>query len=221
MIVFIAINSEDLRVLNYHHENGLIYSIEGNEDSFKILTKELIFCFTEPCILPILDEKIIENKEDIKSLKALFEDIFINYEVKEIDYVENELSDEQVKIILKVLKNNKIITSIEYEIIDVDDSEQYNGLFRHRGYLLSMKDGSIIYTISMGKKPTAGYSIHVKEVKIKDDSVKIYVIEKSPGKDDLVDDVITYPIVKVKFNKLPFDIDVINYDTGETYPSIN
>ena len=72
----------------------------------------------------------------------------------------------------------------------------------------------------MGRKPTAGYSIDVKEVKIEGDSATIYVIEKSPGKDDMVDDVLTYPIVQVKFNKLPSSVEVLNYETGESFPSL-
>ena len=218
LIAFIAINSEEIRILNYYHKDGLIYSIEGKEDNFKILTKELIFCFTEPCIFPVLAEKTIENKEDIKSLKSLFDDLFVNYEVKEINFVEDELTDEQIEIVLKVLKNNKIISVLEYEIIN--DADQYNGLYRKRGYLYNTRDDSVIYTIAMGRKPTAGYSIDVKEVKIEGDSATIYVIEKSPGKDDMVDDVLTYPIVQVKFNKLPSSVEVLNYETGESFPSL-
>ena len=40
--------------------------------------------------------------------------------------MENELTEEQIEIILKVLKNNKIISELEYEIIN--DVDQYNGL---------------------------------------------------------------------------------------------
>lgn len=219
IIAFIAINCEEIRILNYYHQNGLIYSIEEKDNNFKIITKEVIFCFVEPCIPPVIAEKTIENKEDIKSLNSLFDDIFINYEIKEINFVDDELTEEQKKIILKILKNNKIISILEYEIIE--DDNNYNGLYRKRGYLYNSKEDSVIYTIAMGKKPTAGYSIAVKEVKIEGESVTIYVTEKSPGKDDMVDDVITYPIVKVKFNKLPSSIEVLNYDTRESFPSLN
>ena len=71
----------------------------------------------------------------------------------------------------------------------------------------------------MGEKTSGGYSIEVKEVKIKGDSATIYVTEKSPGKEDIVTDALTYPIVQVKFNKFPSSIEVISYDSGEIFPS--
>ena len=219
IISFISINSQDFRILNYYHNDGKIYSIEEGEDNFKILTKEVIFCITTPCIPPVLDEKIIENKEDIRSLKLLFDEIFVDSKVKELNAIEGELADEQLEIILNVLKKNKIIIILEYKIIN--NLGQYNGIFRRRGYLYKIEGDSVIYTIAMGEKTSGGYSIEVKEVKIKGDSATIYVTEKSPGKEDIVTDALTYPIVQVKFNKFPSSIEVISYDSGESFPSLN
>lgn len=219
IISFISINSQDFRILNYYHNDGKIYSIEEGEDNFKILTKEVINCFTTPCIPPVLDEKIIEDKEDIRNLKLLFDEIFIDSKVKELNAIEGELADEQLEIILNVLKKNKIIIILEYKIIN--NLGQYNGIFRRRGYLYNIEGDSVIYTIAMGEKTSGGYSIEVKEVKIKGDSATIYVTEKSPGKEDIVTDALTYPIVQVKFNKFPSSIEVISYDSGESFPSLN
>ena len=219
IISFISINSQDFRILNYYHKDGKIYSIEEGEDNFKILTKEVIFCITTPCIPPVLDEKIIENKEDIRSLKLLFDEIFVDSKVKELNAIEGELADEQLEIILNVLKKNKIIIILEYKIIN--NLGQYNGIFRRRGYLYKIEGDSVIYTIAMGEKTSGGYSIEVKEVKIKGDSATIYVTEKSPGKEDIVTNALTYPIVQVKFNKFPSSIEVISYDSGEIFPSLN
>ena len=219
IISFISINSQDFRILNYYHNDGKIYSIEEGEDNFKILTKEVINCFTTPCIPPVLDEKIIEDKEDIRNLKLLFDEIFIDSKVKELNAIEGELADEQLEIILNVLKKNKIIIVLEYKIIN--NLGQYNGIFRRRGYLYKIEGDSVIYTIAMGEKTSGGYSIEVKEVKIKGDSATIYVTEKSPGKEDIVTNALTYPIVQVKFNKFPSSIEVISYDSGEIFPSLN
>ena len=219
IISFISINSQDFRILNNYHNDGKIYSIEEGEDNFKILTKEVINCFTTPCIPPVLDEKIIEDKEDIRNLKLLFDEIFIDSKVKELNAIEGELADEQLEIILNVLKKNKIIIVLEYKIIN--NLGQYNGIFRRRGYLYKIEGDSVIYTIAMGEKTSGGYSIEVKEVKIKGDSATIYVTEKSPGKEDIVTDALTYPIVQVKFNKFPSSIEVISYDSGEIFPSLN
>ena len=53
----------------------------------------------------------------------------------------------------------------------------------------------------MGTQPNNGYSIGVSNVEINDNSVTIYVEEKTPIPGALYGQEITYPIVKVKFNK--------------------
>jgi hypothetical protein len=66
----------------------------------------------------------------------------------------------------------------------------------------------------MGKKPTGGFSINVQKVKIKENSVTIYVTEKVPNPGDIVTEAFTYPSVSIKFNKIIDDIEVLNYETG-------
>ena len=154
IISFIAINSQDYRVLNFYHKDGKIYSFEEKKDNFKILTKEKVDCFVEPCILPVLAEQTLENEEDFQSLKSLFNELFTDPEVKEKRFIEQELSDEQAKIILNLLKKYKIFITLEYEIIN--DSDQHNGIFKKRGYLYKTEDESVICTIAMGQKPSGG-----------------------------------------------------------------
>ena len=102
IISFIAINSQDFRILNFYHKDGKVYAFEEKKDNFKILTKEKVDCFVEPCILPVLAEQTIENEEDFQSLKSLFNELFTDPEVKEKRFIEQELSDEQAKIILNL-----------------------------------------------------------------------------------------------------------------------
>ena len=66
----------------------------------------------------------------------------------------------------------------------------------------------------MGEKPTGGFSINVQKVKIKENSVIIYVTEKVPNPGDIVTEAFTYPSVSIKFNKIFDDIEVLNYETG-------
>ena len=72
----------------------------------------------------------------------------------------------------------------------------------------------------MGEKPSGGYSIGIQKIKIKGNRVSIYISEKVPGKDEDVTDALTYPIVQVKFNHLPSFVEVINYETGDTFPNL-
>ena len=82
-------------------------------------------------------------------------------------------------------------------------------------------NNSIIYTICMGQMYCGGYSINVKEVKTEGDIATIYVEEKSPGKDEIVTDALTYPIIQVKFYQIPSRIKILNYDTGESFSRLN
>lgn len=220
-ISFFTINSQGFRILNYYNKDHKIFSIEEKENNFQIVTKQVIYCITTPCDPIILNENTIENYDDCQSLKSLFDEIFKDSQIYEKNIVEDEFPEEQLKIILEVLKENKIICLLEYEIIN--NLGLYNSLYKNRGYLYfhNIEDDSVSYTIAMGLKPSGGYYIEVKEVVINGNDAIIYVIEKRPGKGELVSDALTYPIVQVKFNKSPSYIEIFNYYTGESYPRLN
>ena len=130
----------------------------------------------------------------------------------------DEIPDTQTDMIIMILENNKLIPILKYEVLN--NSEKYNNKYKKRGYSYEIEDDSesVIYTIAMGEKPSGGYSIGVKKIKIKGTNVSIYVNEKFPGKDEAVTDALTYPIVQVKFNYLPSSVKVFNYETGDNYP---
>ena len=68
-------NTGNIKILDYYLDSK-IYSIEKNEDNFKIITKAIIYCFKAPCIPPVIDIKAIEGEEECKSLQSLFEELF-------------------------------------------------------------------------------------------------------------------------------------------------
>ena len=219
-ISFFIINSQDLDnnenvlVINYYYKDGKVYSIEEKEGNFKIFTKEVVNCLVEPCIFPILDENPIEDEEDCKILKSLFEEIFKNSDDKEKSVTDGDITEEQMKKILNVLDHNKIMTILEYEILESGEDKKLT----KKSYIYEMEDESAIYTIGMGEK-TVGYSIEIRKIKIKGNNVSIYVVEKEPI-NIMISDFNIYPIVKVKFNHLPSIVEVINYETGENYPCL-
>jgi len=225
-ISFFAINSQDsekiknIRVLNYYDKDGKIYSIEEYEDNFKIITKEIVDCVMEPCILPTLDEKTIENEEDCKKFKKLLDEIFQDSDDKEKTLKSGGLTSAQKRIIFNILDNNKINTPLEYEIIK--NTNVYKMKYEKRGYIYEIEDDeSVVYTIAMGQMPSTGYSIEIKKVKIKGNNASIFVTEKVPPKNVGEDTVLTYPVVQVKFNHIPSSVEVINYETEESYPCLN
>ena len=224
IISFLFINSqnsdsnEEVLVINYSYKDGKVYSIEEKEGNFKAVTREVVNCFVEPCIFPILNEYPIENEEDWKILKELFDEIFQDSENKEKSVEDGDLTKEQVKMILDVLERNKITSNLEYEILE--NASKYNMKFKKRGYTYEIEDESIIYTIAMGEKNTGGYSIRIQKVKIKGNTVSIYVTEKVPGMNEFVTQAFTYPIVQIKFNHLPSKVEVINYETGDIFPCL-
>ena len=120
-------------------------------------------------------------------------------------------------MILMILEKNKLISILKYEILN--NSGKYNNKYKERGFTYETEDGSdsVIYTIAMGEKPSGGYSIGIKKIKIKGNNVSIYVTEKVPEKNEFVTDAFTYPIVQVKFNHLPSFVQVSNYDTGDIF----
>ena len=226
IILFIFINSQESennksnkegRVINYYYKDGKIYSIEENEKYYKIIVEEQIACFTEPCIPPKLDEKLIENEEDCQILQNLFEEVFQNLNIKERSYL--ELSSAQKRKILKIFNDYETLSILEYEIIKNSNA---NKKYKERGYTCDFQDNdSVLCTIAMGEKPTDGYSIGIKKIKIKEYDATIYITEKVPGKDSFEDDVLTYPIVQVKFNHMPSSLEVTNYETGSIFKKLN
>ena len=207
-------NNEDTRIINYYYKDGKVYSIEEKERNFKILTKEVIYCLVEPCIFPILDEISIEDEEDCKNFKTLFDDIFEDSDDKEKSIADGDISEEQIKIILDVLGHNKVMIMLEYEILESGQSDQ----FKKKGYIYEMEDESVVYTIGLGEK-TVGYSISIQKIKIKGNNVSIYVVEKEPI-NIMISDFNIYPIVQVRFNHLPSIVEIINYETGEIFPCL-
>ena len=226
IISFLFINSQDSennksmkegRVLHYFYQDGRIYTIKENEEDFSINVEERITCFEPPCISPEFGEKTIENEEDCQILKNLFNEIFQNSKITEISV--RELSSEQKTILLKILNDYKIISLLEYEIIKKTNP---NKKYKERGYTCDFQDNdSVLCTIAMGEMPTDGYSIGIKKIKTKGYDASIYITEKVPGKDSFQDDVLTYPIVQVKFNHIPSLLEVANYETGEIFNKIN
>ena len=219
IITIVKTSSNETRILNYYNNDGKIYSIEEKENNFTVVIKDQIFCIRAPCIPPIIDEIPIKKKEDCDILRVLFDVIFKDSNIKEKHVFDEDINNEQIEVIIKVLVNNKIISRLEYEIIN--SLNQYDIKYRERGYFYEIEDDNVIYTIAMGEQARGGYSIDVKKIKIKGNSATIYVTEKVPGKEEAVTDALTYPIVQVKFNQFPSRITILNYETGERFPDLN
>ena len=207
------------RTLNYI-VNYKIYSIEQKNKNFKIITKNQIVCIKAPCNPQIIGVKSITDNEDIESLKTLFEEIFKNNIEKVKNVFDKDLKDEQIETIYDILENNDIINELTYEIIEV--KEENNNLYSAKGYSFSKKRDYVIYTISMGEQPHSGFSISIEKVEIEGNSATIYVKENLPNHRDNIgfDDVLLlYPTAKVKFNRLPSKVKVIN-QKSEYYKEI-
>ena len=203
--------------LNYYHTDNRVYSIVKEQNTFKILTKLPISCLRFPCSFPVLNEKTIDDEEDCEKLEAIFYEVFKDSELDET-IANAELTSEQLDIIFEIFENNNIVLEIKYEIMNRNglNFKQYN----ERGYYYEKVNDTLIYTIAMGEKTSGGFFIEIQKVKIKGNSVTIYVNEILPKPGDIVTDAITYPITKIKFNKEPDKIEVINNETGEKFKRI-
>ena len=203
--------------LHYFHTDYKVYSIVKQENEFKILTKLPITCLRAPCNFPVLNIKTIDDEEDCTKLDSLFYEVFEDSELYE-KIANEELTSEQLDIIFNIFEKNNIFLEIKYEIMNRNgfNFKQYN----ERGYYYEKVNDTLICTIAMGEKTSGGFYIEIQKVKIKGNSVTIYVNEIVPKPGDVVTDAITYPIAKIKFNKVPDEIEVVNNETGEKFNRI-
>ena len=216
--------NESTIIYNLNNSTYYIYSIKEkykNEDKISFFIDEKgkpLDCYE--CNETILKMEYINNEEDHKKLLDLFDDIFKNTTNNRLYFNNDNLTNEQIGIILSVLENNNFFSELTYELIE--NNNNYDSTYKKRGYSYSKEsDGSVIYTIAMGEKPTGGYFIKVKNVKIKGKDVIIYILEKFPGKDEFLTEALTYPITQIKLSGNPRTIKIVNDNTGEIYSLIN
>ena len=215
ILSFIIINSkEELeRILVYDYENGVSNTIRETDNKFQIDTIH----YLDDSWLPMLGNEIINDKDEIKNLLVVFDEIFKDSDEQKIIVKSNELTEKQNEIILKILDEHNIIYQLRYEIIN--NIDYYDKTYKQRGYSYKYDKGDI-FTIAMGERPTGGYSISIRKTKIKDLDLIIYVSEKEPGVGEIVTEALTYPVVQIKLNEYPSSIKVINFDTDEVYPRL-
>ena len=212
----------DKRILNYYPEyyNYNFYSIVDKSNYFQILEKHQVICFRSPCNPLTNYKKEIKDKEEIKNLTTLFDQVF-NNSIQEKKIKENELIDEQKEIINSIFKKNGIIIErIKYEILS--NISDYDSKYSKRGYYIEKINNtdSVIVTIAMGIQKSEGYSIKIKDVEIeieaKTNFAKINIEESSPGDEQIVTNAtISYPCTKIKFSKNMHHLYIINEETDE------
>ena len=115
------------------------------------------------------------------------------------------------KIEFKELEDKKIPQNIEREIIP-----EYRELERALGCLL---DEKVYVGVSRGEKPTAGYDVFIKEMRLEEkdgkSNLKVYAVFVEPEKDVAVSQVSTFPytVAIAELDVLPDTIELISeYD---------
>jgi len=116
ILSFIIINSkEELeRILVYDYENGVSNTIRETDNKFQID----IIHYLDDSWLPMLGNEIINDKDEIKNLLVVFDEIFKDSDEQKIIVKSNELTEKQNEIILKILDGHNIIYQLRYEIIN-------------------------------------------------------------------------------------------------------
>ena len=206
---------KDERTINFYHFSN-IYSFVETNNYFKMLTKQVIYCFKAPCNPYIIDVKDITNKEEIKNLTSIFNEMFKNTNKSQVTVSKKELTEEEIEKLLNIVENN---IQLKYNILNNFDTN--NARYSKRGYLLKkFRDDSVIITIAMGAKNSGGYSIEIKNVKIQKKDVYIIVTENSPGQGQTVTMDLTYPYVQIRFNRCPKILIIMNDETKEIFREI-
>ena len=116
ILSFIIINSkEELeRILVYDYENWVSNTIRETNNKFQID----IIHYLDDSWLPMLGNEIINDKDEIKNLLVVFDEIFKDSDEQKIIVKSNELTEKQNEIILKILDGHNIIYQLRYEIIN-------------------------------------------------------------------------------------------------------
>lgn len=63
--------------------------------------------------------------------------------------------------------------------------------------------------VTLGERPTAGYTVHIQKVEQQGNALHVYVKEKPPAKGAMVIQVISYPYTVVSINGTYTENDVI------------
>ena len=218
--LILGTNNNNQKILNYAN-SAFIYSIIQNPNNYEIIIKNQTACDEPPCN-DTTKIKGIDDKEDGQILKTLFEEIFIDKKTKEKTVNDINLTEAQLKIILDFLEKYAGFVKLKYEIIKDEDEDHryYNDTYSERGYSYEIQNEGVIYTISIGQQPNIGYTIDISKVEISGNSAKICIEEGTPKEGLVYRDMIAYPIVQVKFNKLPTGVTVINEKARNIFPEV-
>jgi len=106
---------------------------------------------------------------------------------------------------------NKIkFENLQYDELSEDKKELVDKLKASRGYYAWEENGSYIILISLGEKPTGGYTVEVDYIEDNEGVTNIIVKEEAPAAGDVVTTVITYPYVLVKAKGITDNFNVEN-----------
>lgn len=215
----------DKRILDYYPENygTIFYSIVDRTNYFRILEKFEVKCIKAPCNPITNDTKEIRDKEEVKNLTNLFDQLFNNSTEKKKIIRGDELTNEQKETINTIFNKNGIVfEQINYEIFN--DTNYYDSKYSKRGYYIETNNNSdsMMVIIAMGSKKSEGYSIKIKNIVISIEQLlaRIEVEETSPGDDQIVNGNIIYPCVKIKFSKKLQNLFVINIELAEIFTEV-
>ena len=122
-----------------------------NKNNYEKVIKNQPRCNKAPCN-PHIEKTIkINDKEDYDLLKSLFNEIFKDNNEKEKRIDDENLTEDQLEIVLDILEKYVDFSELKYEIIK--DDYYYNSTYSERGYSYVIQNNTAIYTISLGQKP--------------------------------------------------------------------
>ena len=195
--------------IDYYSNNNVLYIIETKRDNIKVTSKAIIQCIQEPCEPIFIESFNVEYKDEYKEF---FKEIFQNREENKIIITNNELNEENKKVLFDMLG------MITYDLLG---SSYYDSKYATRGYYLEKTDDNkYLLTVSMGEKNTGGYDISIYNVSIAN-TITVYTSEENPSFENGVIESITYPVTQIKFSKKPKNIKVMDITSSEEFVKID
>lgn len=158
-------------------------------------------------------EKIETDKTKI-TRKSSYPIIQVEFNIRPTNII--VLNEENQKNYSDLDNDIDVKPNIAYKVIGSKDNPEY----KTKGYTVESIKNKTTVTIAMGEQNTGGYSVEVSKIKINNDDVTIYVIEKTPGEDEVVTQAFTYPTTTIEFDKISGDIKVINEEDNSSYGAL-
>ena len=203
------------RKLEYEF-NDYVFEISQDNDNFTIVIRQKLECDNnENCIPTRIDTYKVTDEKKKEDLKELFDELFIDKNVKEKQLTRKDVTIDQHSVIESLLREDIEKEELVYKEL----GPIANCGLKSRGYTITQKEDKYILTISYGEKNTGGYSLEINKIVSNSNALTVIVKENTPDHGSVVTQAFTTPGYQIELNIIPNNISIMN-TSNEKYNKI-